>query len=453
LTTFEDYREAIEDTQQAGISALNGEEVDYFAKSSGSLGGEKYFPWTSSFFRQLLEGMDNIAPLRRPDGDDELHLQILALNPTQVWPSGLYAGYGSSHLKEKPLRTDAPIPKEVYQDSRTYQQWLPLYALAADLTLIGAAAPTQIQAVIETIDRDRMLFLDVLEGKREMATGLVRPRLTSERLEHLRRILSQEGPLIAKELWPRLVHISAWQAGTAGPQLDSLKLRLGPGVTCFDAPYCASEGPVSGPIKWGGVGGPIHPGVIIHEFLPLDAEPVAENLLAPWELEEGELYEIVFTTKMGLVRYRIGDVVRCTGFLHRTPLVEFHSRATREISFGVVTISEGNLVEALRGCGRAIAGQWVFGPNAAADGLSLYTTVPSDDDGAVAEQLDLKIRELYRTYDDFRGSGWLAALTLAVLSEDHPLWKARAPVHGQQKPAFLWQQPVQPREDADRGAS
>ena len=95
LTTFEDYREAIEDTQQAGISALNGEEVDYFAKSSGSLGGEKYFPWTSSSFRQILDGLDNIAPLRRLDGHDCTSSKLLGLEMASAKRQFLTATYAA----------------------------------------------------------------------------------------------------------------------------------------------------------------------------------------------------------------------------------------------------------------------------------------------------------------------------------------------------------------------
>jgi hypothetical protein len=226
-------------------------------------------------------------------------------------------------------------------------------------------------------------------------------------------------------------------------QLESLKLRLGPGVVCSDLPYSASEGTVCAPMESGGIGGPINPGAFIHEFLPLGAEAVSGNLMAPWELEEGELYEIVFTTKMCLVRYRVGDIVRCSGFLHKCPLIQFHSRAAREISLGVATLSEGQVIEALRRCNRAVRGQWVFGPNDMGDGMRLYTMIPTDDGNELARQLDLELCELNASYQDCRRLGGIAPLTLAVLPEDHPLWKARAPKHGQQKPTVLWQQPIQ----------
>lgn len=37
----------------------------------------------------------------------------------------------------------------------------------------------------------------------------------------------------------------------------------------------------------------------------------------------GALYEPVLTTFSGLYRYRTGDVVRVTGFLGESPIVEF----------------------------------------------------------------------------------------------------------------------------------
>jgi phenylacetate-coenzyme A ligase PaaK-like adenylate-forming protein len=65
LTTFEDYRVAIDESIRTGVSTLNGEDVIYFTKSSGSSGEAKYFPLTRTFERQLYEGIENIAPAQR----------------------------------------------------------------------------------------------------------------------------------------------------------------------------------------------------------------------------------------------------------------------------------------------------------------------------------------------------------------------------------------------------
>ena len=40
------------------------------------------------------------------------------------------------------------------------------------------------------------------------------------------------------------------------------------------------------------------------------------------ELQEGNEYEVVVTTRCGLCRYRVGDVVKVTGFRGEAPLVE-----------------------------------------------------------------------------------------------------------------------------------
>jgi hypothetical protein len=42
-----------------------------------------------------------------------------------------------------------------------------------------------------------------------------------------------------------------------------------------------------------------------------------------WELEVNKQYEVFLTTAMGMIRYRLQDVVKCTGFYNRAPKLEF----------------------------------------------------------------------------------------------------------------------------------
>ena len=45
-----------------------------------------------------------------------------------------------------------------------------------------------------------------------------------------------------------------------------------------------------------------------------------------FQLEVGGVYELVLTTRMGLYRYRIGDVVRIVKFRGQCPVYEFMYR-------------------------------------------------------------------------------------------------------------------------------
>ena len=44
------------------------------------------------------------------------------------------------------------------------------------------------------------------------------------------------------------------------------------------------------------------------------------------QVQEGKEYELVLTNVSGLYRYRLGDVVKISGFLNQCPIFEFQYR-------------------------------------------------------------------------------------------------------------------------------
>jgi hypothetical protein len=84
------------------------------------------------------------------------------------------------------------------------------------------------------------------------------------------------------------------------------------------------------------------------EFVPegeIDSQrPV---VLGAHEVEEGKHYYIVPTTTYGLYRYHISDLVRVTGFLGRTPLVEFLGKGHRFANLTGEKLSEHHVTRAV----------------------------------------------------------------------------------------------------------
>ena len=76
---------------------------------------------------------------------------------------------------------------------------------------------------------------------------------------------------------------------------------------------------------------------------PLDESQ--NTILKPRELQVNKEYELLITSPMGLVRYRIGDLVKCIGFYHKLPTIEFLRKTKHELSLGWVTISENEVID------------------------------------------------------------------------------------------------------------
>src|SRR5207253_10057310 len=118
-------------------------------------------------------------------------------------------------------------------------------------------------------------------------------------------------------------------------------------------------------------GGPINPLYGVAEFLRIGADLDSRNLLQSWELEEGCDYEIILSNVMGLIRYRLRDIIRCIGYFNEAPIIQFVQKEGNAIALGVVHMLESDIASALVRANSVIGGRWVFVPRQDFRGLEL----------------------------------------------------------------------------------
>ena len=191
---------------------------------------------------------------------------------------------------------------------------------------------------------DQLLFFQYLEKhwrsvlknmqKKRIPEGIGLPGRTKAKLlempvceERLRRVEEEcqkgwEG--IAERLWPGLSLVSGIGGRPFETEDGSLRRFLGKTPVYYFS-YVASEchmGVALRPEEWRYV---MLPESAFYEYLPWTEgeEENAEETFLPGQVRIGALYEPVLTTFSGLYRYRTGDVVRVTGFLGESPIVEF----------------------------------------------------------------------------------------------------------------------------------
>jgi hypothetical protein len=144
------------------------------------------------------------------------------------------------------------------------------------------------------------------------------------------------------DLWPRLKLVVTWTGGSAGIAVSALRKELDPSTRIHELGYLSSE--FRGTITLGRRPGSGLPTFDNHffEFVERDrwdrGDPV---FLTLDQLRKGSDYYIFVTTPSGLYRYFINDLVRVTGFLHRTPLLKFMQKGK-----GVTNITGEKLYEA-----------------------------------------------------------------------------------------------------------
>jgi auxin responsive GH3 family protein len=190
---------------------------------------------------------------------------------------------------------------------------------------------------------------------REAVAGVLRPD------PDLARFVRAEGSgsngIIAR-MWPNTKYIDTVVTGSMAQYVPALN-RYSGGLPIISMVYGSSEAtvginlqPMCDPSE---VSYTIIPTSAYIEFLPVDAAAAAgdspaaasHQLVELAAVEAGREYELVVTTYGGLSRYRVGDVLRVTGFHNAAPRVQFVRRSNVVLSIDTDKTDEAELQRAV----------------------------------------------------------------------------------------------------------
>lgn len=211
--------------------------------------------------------------------------------------------------------------------------------LVQDVGLIAAMNPGNLVRLAQIGDQYREdLIRDIRDGT--LAAGFavppaIRQILASRvngpdpaRSRELEQIVDRTGHLYPRDYWQEPM-IACWLGGTAGYQARYLPDYYGNGPR-RDQGLVSSEGRHTIPIQDEVAQGVLAINNGFYEFIPLAADGGdAGEALEAHELEVDQDYSLVMTTYSGYYRFRIGDIVRCRGFIGEAPLLEFLQKEDR----------------------------------------------------------------------------------------------------------------------------
>ncbi|MEK6773535.1 MAG: GH3 auxin-responsive promoter family protein [Bdellovibrionota bacterium] len=121
-------------------------------------------------------------------------------------------------------------------------------------------------------------------------------------------------------IWPQLKLISCWADGASASAYKQLKKQFD-FVQFQPKGLLATESPMT--IPWVKAD---------HRCIPLWNEVYFEyinqtGLIKPlYDMKKGETGEILISTKGGLLRYALGDMIRCDGYFEKSPSIKFLQR-------------------------------------------------------------------------------------------------------------------------------
>ena len=193
------------------------------------------------------------------------------------------------------------------------------------------------------------------------------------RANEIRNIMSEFGnEAFIPRIWPDLSMVACIGTADFAPYMNKIRQHLGPNVAVDYLGYVASESTVAAQINEGEEAYMLLPYSGFYEFIPIEeetstsgvpcsaAEPTS-GVLCPGEtstsgvprpllmdqLEMGREYELVITNLSGFYRYRIGDVIRVTGFHNQSPMIVFSYRKKQLVSMYGEKITESVMHHAI----------------------------------------------------------------------------------------------------------
>lgn len=328
ISTYEDYEEPLQKALSTTSQPLNGEEILFWSETSATTGKRKYFPITKSFQQQFQRTMPPYfySLLHRYPNFLKQKIIYLAAWETGVRskaqiPMGLISHYNYKNLPNL-IQSFYALPKEVFKDEATFKQWAPVYALANDLSALFAVVPIVIDLFVKECIVNFDIYLPYLLDEKSLPSELPKLNITKQRQRYLKTI-NRNSIIKYNDLWPGLTLMGCWIEGPCKNYATQLAKDAGENIELLDGTYSATEGWLTVPINSTDKGGVYHPGTHIVEFIEEDKDISKENLISCWQLEVGKKYEVFLTTAMGFVRYRLKDVVQCTGYFNQAPILSF----------------------------------------------------------------------------------------------------------------------------------
>jgi hypothetical protein len=412
VTDYTDYQNAI--MSSTTTSNLNGRKVIQYIRTTGTLNQFKLFPMTENYMLDYNStSRVSFSALARFNEDYIGVPTMLFFNNDVFEPRhGVDLRY-MSHFTFLwtarrypflyPFSAEALL--QLPGHKKQQQETLDLLILLGDFRLMGAFPPRYLSSLIERIDQDSQRLLALLEtNKNFLQSCFKRKYWSEERYTYVKGLLNGDTALSFANIWPQLKMILVWKDAVCSKQLPDLQAKTNYKTEMYDQSYASTEACFSFRLKPTDPGQTIVPMSNLLEFLDIQSG----EIFPPWQIKEGNEYEILLTNSMGLVRYRIKDIVECVGFTNQLPQILFSRKAEESLLLGV-RISEQDLQRALIKVHGKICFDWRVTTNESGDGLVFLSNQVKN---LSVERIDQSLQEMNSEYRDSRSKGVLKEMVI-----------------------------------------
>ncbi|KAG6488078.1 jasmonoyl--L-amino acid synthetase GH3.5-like [Zingiber officinale] len=380
---LEPYIQRIADGDSSPI--LTGKPIPAISLSSGTTQGKrKYLPFTEELVQSTMQIYRTSFAFRNreyPIGDGKA-LQFIYGSKQFKTKGDLTATtattnvYMSEQFKctMKDIQSQCASPDEVIFGS-DYQQSLYCHLLC------GLIYSDEVQFIFSTFAHSLVHSFRTFEKVWEeictdIRVGVLSSRITIPSIREAVSKILVPNPSLADSIYNKCVGLSNWygvipalwpnakyvygiMTGSMEPYLKKLRHYAG-NLPLISADYGSSEGWIGANVN------PslppelatfvVLPNIGYFEFIPLEKPEMQEletssasihyieaEPLGLTDVEVGKEYEVVFSNFAGLYRYRLGDVVKVTGFHNCAPELRFICRRSLMLSINIDKNTEKDL--------------------------------------------------------------------------------------------------------------
>ena len=366
LSDYEDYEPYIERMlcfNQRNL--ITADEVVYYAHTSGTTGASKMIPCTQKtldlFFTTGYERVFGLYDRcrREQSGEGMPPYKGITLMESKTG----YTTYGVPHgaisetvlVREDSAQYNA-LPEElIYPNSDFDRRHLKMLFALRERNLsffLGSFAPFLYDMFTYLRQNWEMLCKDIETGSINpdiVVDPMLRTKLEArmasdpERAAEVRTIMAAHAnDAFIPLLWPDMKLLATIGTATFAPHLEKLRQFMGPDIAVDYLGYVSSESTIGTVLRENEAAYMLLPWGGFYEFIPMEDSGNGRPLLMD-ELEVGKEYELIVTNLSGFYRYRLGDVIRVTGYHNECPMLVFSYRKSQLISMYGEKVTEMTL--------------------------------------------------------------------------------------------------------------
>ncbi|XP_071482188.1 uncharacterized protein [Diadema antillarum] len=364
LTTYEHYRPFVEREINGERNIMTRKFQSSYARTSGTTGHSKLIPRTNRLGRlgSYLDILYAIAYLTNPD------MGIIQKQLYHYVAPVVSRGKNGASIESALTLRDI---RRLYHTTPPAGFRIHSYEVANYIHLLFALRDRNLDSIC-------VLFLSTLESMMKQLSKWwenivhdiefgtiheeldlpddIRSALTAElrggdrqRALELRQNFVVGLDNILPRVWPKFRVILSSDNTGIWPKIREKYSR---GITLVSSGYGCSEGFIMGIPIWDWDERPemlFHPTSNFFEFIRLQKthESQPETLFLD-ELEIGQEYEVVITQDCGLYRYRLGDIIRVTGFHDNCPSFQFLYRLGLMLNLRYEKIDQGVALQSVQ---------------------------------------------------------------------------------------------------------